>query len=132
MQSRDRYPLVLHSSDVGLTTLHKEVKTPVVPSKILSNMAAGLPVVAGLDPCGDAPRLIAEAKAGYSVAPEDPQALADALLSLYNDPALCRELGENGRRYAEQHLSSAAVAESYEHLFVSLLEKKSLNMAYMR
>ncbi|MCL5994965.1 MAG: glycosyltransferase family 4 protein [Chloroflexi bacterium] len=131
MQPRERYPHILHSSDAGLTTLHKEVKTPVVPSKILSNMAAGLPVVAALDPLGDAPRLIAEAKAGYSVSPEDPQALAGVLLDLYRDPALCRRLGENGRRYAELHLSPAAVAEQYEGLFKSALSKKSASVAYV-
>jgi len=41
MQPREKYPAVLHASDVCLATLHAEVKTPVVPSKILSIMAAG-------------------------------------------------------------------------------------------
>ena len=132
MQPRDRYPLVLHSSDAGLTTLHAQVRTPVVPSKILSNMAAGLPVVAALDPLGDAPRLIADAKAGYSVPPEDSRALADCLLTLYGDPALCRRLGENGRRYAELHLSASAVAEQYENLFKSILNDTRVSVVYAR
>ena len=120
MQSREHYPSVLQASDVGLTTLHAKVKTPVVPSKILSVMAAGRPVVAVLDLRGDAPRLIAEAEAGYCLPPEQPQALADALLKLYNDPVLCQRFGESGRRYAEAHLSPTAIAERYERLFAEL------------
>src|SRR5262249_11030117 len=102
MLPRDRYPLLLDASDVCLTTLHAEVKTPVVPSKILSAMAAGRPVIAAVDPSGDAPKLIADARAGISLPPEDGAALADALLALSRDGDLCRRLGESGRRYAEE------------------------------
>ena len=86
-------------------------------------MAAGLPVVVALDMRGDAPKLVAEAKAGFCLTPEDPQALADALIKLYHDPALCQRLGTNGRRYVEGHLSSIAVAERYEQLFKRLTAK---------
>lgn len=116
MQPRDRYPAVLHASDICLATLHAEVKTPVVPSKILSIMAAGRPVVAALNLDGDAPRLIAEAQCGLCVPPEDPHALADAVLRLYRDPSLREELGRNGRRYAEEHLSLEVCVRRYEEL----------------
>jgi len=117
IQPRDRYPSVLHASDVGLATLRADVRTPVVPSKILSIMAAGRPVVAALNLEGDAPRLIEEAQAGICLEPENPQALADALLALWQDPKRCRQLGENGRRFAEANLSHDAVAARYEQLF---------------
>lgn len=122
MQPRDRYPEVLHASDVCLATLHAEVKTPVVPSKILSIMAAGRPVVAALNLDGDAPRLIAEARCGLCVPPEDPKALAEAILRLYHDPRLREELGGNGRRYAEKHLSLAACVERYEALLREVMQ----------
>src|SRR5665647_547217 len=66
------------------------VRTPVVPSKILSIMAAGRPVLASLPLDGDAPRLIAAAQCGISIAPGDPQAMAQATLRFYRD----REQGE--------------------------------------
>jgi glycosyltransferase involved in cell wall biosynthesis len=120
MQPREQYPSILHASDVGLATLHAEVKTPVVPSKILSIMAAGRPVVATLDLQGDAPKLIAEAEAGFCLPPEQSQALADTLLHLYQNPTLCQQLGANGRHYAETHLSQTAVARHYEQLFTNV------------
>lgn len=120
MQPREKYPSILHASDVGLATLHADVKTPVVPSKILSVMAAGRPVVAALNLDGDAPELIDAAQAGYCLAPEDPRALANSLLELHDDPDLCRRFGENGRHFAEQYLSPDAIAQRYEDLFARI------------
>lgn len=117
MLPRERYTLLLEASDVCLTTLHAEVKTPVVPSKILSAMAAGRPVVAALDATGDAPKLIADAGAGVSLAPENGEALASVLVDLHGDPARCGRMGESGRRYAERHLSPEGLAHAYEKLF---------------
>jgi glycosyltransferase involved in cell wall biosynthesis len=122
MQPRDKYPTVLHASDVCLATLHAEVKTPVVPSKILSIMAAGRPVVAALNLDGDAPRLIADARCGLCVPPEDPHALAEAVLQLYHDASLREELGRNGRQYAEEHLSLGACVDRYEELLRRIAE----------
>lgn len=121
MQPRDRYPAILQASDVGLTTLHADVKTPVVPSKILSIMAAGRPVVAALDLQGDAPHLIAAAEAGFCLPPGDAPALAATLLQLYRDPALGERLGRHGYAYAQAHLTPQAVAGHYLTLFRQLL-----------
>jgi len=123
MQPRERYPDVLAASDISLVTLKKNVVTPVVPSKILSIMAAGRPLVASLPLSGDAPRLIAEARCGLCVPPEDPQALAQAILTLHHDPALREEMGRNGRRYAEEYLSLRVCAARYEELLRRVAER---------
>jgi glycosyltransferase involved in cell wall biosynthesis len=116
MQPWNRYPAVLQASDVCLATLHAEVRTPVVPSKILSIMAAGRPVVAAMNLDGDGPQLITDARCGLCVPPEDPQALAEAILQLYYNASLRDEFGRNGRRYAEEHLSLDRCAAQYEAL----------------
>ncbi|MEA3349957.1 MAG: glycosyltransferase family 4 protein [Chloroflexota bacterium] len=117
MQPRSKYPYVLHASDVGLATLYADVKTPVVPSKILSIMAAGLPVIVAMDLDGDAPSLIDEAECGICIRPEDAQGLADAVLQLYQDENLRNRLGQNGRNYSQQNLSLNACVKRYEELF---------------
>ena len=127
MQPRHRYPAILHASDVSLATLHAEVATPVVPSKILSIMAAGRPVIACLDLSGDAPRLINEAQCGYVLPPEDAQSLSETILALYQNQVLREQMGVNGRHYAEQHLSVKAGAERYSKLFESLLRTGTLH-----
>ncbi|MBI4219176.1 MAG: glycosyltransferase family 4 protein [Chloroflexi bacterium] len=117
MVPHEKYPEVLYGSEVGLATLKASVKTPVVPSKILSIMAAAKPVVACMDPSGDAIRLVREADCGIAVAPDDPRGLADAILRLYDDSGLRRCYGLNGRRYVEARHSLAVATEKFLGVF---------------
>lgn len=121
MQPKEKYLEVLAASDLCLVTLRKEVKTPVIPSKILSIMAAGRPVLAGLPLEGDAPQLISEARCGLCVPPGDPEAMAHTILQLYRDPRLREKMGANGRRYAVQHLSLARCAQRLESQLSQIL-----------
>ena len=124
MQPWERYPLVLNAADVCLVTLRPEVKTPVVPSKLLTIMASGRPVVASLNLSGDAPKIIQAAQCGYSVEPGNPKKLAEAVLSLRNAPALREKCGQNGRRYAEEHFSRDVCTRAYERLFLEVCDHK--------
>ncbi|MDN5345751.1 MAG: hypothetical protein PWQ73_248 [Petrotoga sp.] len=121
---REEYPLVLNSSDISLATLKNNVRTPVVPSKILSIMSAGIPVVASMNLDGDAPELIKKANAGFCVPAGDYKALSEKILLLYKTPSLRETLGKNGRKYIEEHLSSGKAAEKYEQLFFEILSNK--------
>jgi glycosyltransferase involved in cell wall biosynthesis len=123
MQPREIYPLVLDASDVCLSTLRKNVKTPVVPSKILSIMAAGKPVLASIPLQGDASELIQEAQAGLCVEPEDPEALAAAILKLYNHPERLKAYGNNGRRYILKQFSRHACVSHYEAIFQEAIKQ---------
>ncbi len=120
MQPKEVYPQVLAASDISLVTLKKSVKTPVVPSKILSIMAAGRPLVASLPLEGDAPQIIRKANCGICIEPEDAEALAKAVLKLYNDSKLRKSLAKNGRLYAEKYLSRNFSIGLYEKLFKKL------------
>ncbi len=123
MQSKAEYSKVLAASDLCLVTLRKEVKTPVVPSKILSIMAAGRPVLTSLPLDGDAPRLIKASGAGICLAPESPEAMAQAILQLSKDKALLHKMGVEGRRYTERHLSLKVGASLLEDLFAVAINK---------
>jgi glycosyltransferase involved in cell wall biosynthesis len=123
MLPKSEYAELLHASDVGLVTLRAAVQTPVVPSKILSLMAAGRAVLAALPLHGDAPRLIEEAHCGRCVEPENAQALAGAMTALAKDPAALADFGRCGRAYAEEHLTVGASASTYEEIFQTLLHE---------
>ncbi|HAY21115.1 MAG TPA: glycosyltransferase WbuB [Desulfobacterales bacterium] len=116
MQPKEKYSEVLAASDVCLATLRPEVQTPVVPSKILSIMAAGRPVLAAMPLGGDGPKLVTEAGCGLCVEPGNPPALSGAILRLYTDPELRTSMGHQGRHYAEAHLSLEACVGKVEDL----------------
>jgi colanic acid biosynthesis glycosyl transferase WcaI len=81
------------------------------PSKVFPVFASGKPLVfAGK---GEMPRLLAESQAGVSVPPENPEALAQAILYLASNPQLADELGKNGRRYVETHLQWSKLIEEW-------------------
>lgn len=122
-QVREEYNALLYASDVCLATLHPEVKTPVVPSKILSIMAAGRPVVAAIDLDGDAAEIIEAARCGVAVPSGDAAALGDAVLQLYQDGQLRERLGQNGRVFVERHFSLKSAVRQYNHLLVSIARR---------
>ncbi len=99
------YPDILAASDACLINLCPELRTPVVPSKLLSIMAAGRPVIASLPAESDARGMIADAGSGLSVDAGDDRALAEAIGRLASDRELARSMGRKGRAYAEANLS---------------------------
>lgn len=119
MQPWSVYPQILAASDVSLINLHPELRTPVVPSKLLSIMAAARPVVASLPPESDARQIIAEAGCGLCVGAGDGEALADAIVKLYSDRALVGDMGQRGRAYVEAHFSREVCVARMEQILKS-------------
>jgi colanic acid biosynthesis glycosyl transferase WcaI len=115
-QPREVVPDLYASADVCLVPLRKGVGYESLPSKALTIMAAGRPVVASVDPGSDAWTLVEEARCGLCTPPEDPQALAGAIRTLHADPALRQRLGRNGRAHVTQHYTPQAVARQYDAL----------------
>lgn len=62
-----------------------------IPNVLVEAMAAGLPVVSST--VSGIPEVVTNGENGLLVAPEEPLALADALLRLAKDPALAEQLG---------------------------------------
>ena len=90
---------------------------------MLEFMACGRPVVLGVD--GQARKVLDTAKAGVYIKPGDPEALAQAVMDLYRDPALRSRLGENGREFICEHYSRKQKALQYLSILESLVDKKA-------
>ena len=79
-----------------------------VPSKLYEAMASQKPVI--LVATGEAADIVRRYEAGIVVPPGDIEGLAQAVRTLYADPALRERLGANGRRAAEEHFDRAEIA----------------------
>jgi colanic acid biosynthesis glycosyl transferase WcaI len=126
MLDRDQYLELLQASDVCLATLRASMKTPVIPAKILSIMAAGRPVVAGFPLDGDAPEMIRDAGCGVCVEPENPARLADAITSVLADSSLGAQYSRNGRAFVEAHCSLEGCAAAYERIFEEITRRSNV------
>lgn len=90
-----------------------------LPKALLEALAAGRPVVATDVPgCREAVR---HGDNGFLVPNRDPEALADALARLIQDPSLRQRMGASGRRRAETEFASSLVCEATLALYHALL-----------
>jgi glycosyltransferase involved in cell wall biosynthesis len=92
------------------------------PTVLLEAMAKGTPVVA-TDVSGSR-ELVVNGETGILTPPEDPERLAESILTLLNDPALASNMAatarENVRLFTIQN-----TARQYEQIYVRLLEERA-------
>jgi glycosyltransferase involved in cell wall biosynthesis len=86
-----------------------------IPVVLMEAMASGLPVVAS--GISGIPELVEDGQSGLLVKPRDPQAIADVLERLYDDPQLGQRLGQVGRekvrRAFDLNANAAALAQRF-------------------
>ena len=83
----------------------------ICPNKLLDYMMSGKPVIHAIEAAND---LVAESDCGISIPPEDPQAIADAVLSLIDRTPDEREaMGHRGTEYVMQHHDYARLAVQF-------------------
>ena len=119
----DRVPPFLAAGDALLVPLSGHPTfSDFVPSKMIDFMASGRPVV--LSAAGEPARILEASGGGIAVAPEDPRALADALLRLKADPRAAQLMGQRGRNFARGRLRSSQ-AERREARLLDLVSRRT-------
>jgi len=112
---------LLRSADIHMVTQRSGAAGTSMPSKLGGILASGRPVVVSAEPSSGLSRTVHEADAGVVVAPNDPEALADALASL----SLCADvrevLGESGRAWAQAHLDEEEILGRMEATLLEAL-----------
>jgi glycosyltransferase involved in cell wall biosynthesis len=86
-----------------------------LPTKILEYQACGKPIIC----CsrGQAARYISLTRSGLTVDPGDHQALASAILKLYNNREFSQELGANGWKHISENLTIEKIGERMNEAF---------------
>ena len=119
-QPREKIPAYIAASDACLVLLKKtELFKTVLPTKMLEFMSCARPVILGVD--GHARRVLQQADAGIFIEPEDPVALAEAIMKLAADSSLCESMGRNGRQHILRYFSRRDSAKIYVELLQDLL-----------
>ncbi len=81
-------------------------------NKEFDYMASGKPIILAAKPANN---IVEEAGCGITVPPENPEALAKAIIELYHLPKEKRkEVGEKGREYVEKYHNIAVLADKLE------------------
>lgn len=86
----------------------------VSPNKIFEYMYSGKPIISAISTKKD---IVSMAKCGISVEAENPQAIADAILRLYNmSPEQRSEMGKNGKEFVLKHHTYEKLALQYKEI----------------
>ncbi|MFW3895895.1 glycosyltransferase family 4 protein [Pseudomonas bharatica] len=119
-------PQIFSASQALLVTLRPdEIFSYTIPSKIQAYMAAGIPIIAGLD--GEGARVVLEAGAGLCSDAGDASMLAHNIETLYNaTPEARADMGRRGREYFEAHFEMHSQCERLLEIFESRIAAKDL------
>jgi glycosyltransferase involved in cell wall biosynthesis len=117
-------PEILAAFDLAIIPLKRfDLFKGALPSKMFEAMAAGVPVLVSIE--GEARTLVEKARAGICIEPENPKAMAEAILELYSKPRYRHDLGENGRRYVLCHFNRLHIAKRFEQLLIDIHRTES-------
>jgi colanic acid biosynthesis glycosyl transferase WcaI len=123
-QPRPAIPALLSAADAAVIPLRKlEIFKGALPSKMFDSWACERPVLLSVD--GEARQVMEAARGGVFVEPEDPQALAQAILELRRQPELRQQMGNRGRSFTERHYSRRAQAEQLAGIMQAVLKSEN-------
>lgn len=92
-------------------------------NKLFDYLAASKPVILAGNPINN---IVKDAQCGLTVPPEDPGALADAVIHLYKTPLEQRQaMGARGRAHVEQYYDMKVLAGRFHHMFEELIVENS-------
>jgi glycosyltransferase involved in cell wall biosynthesis len=71
---------------------------------------------------GGIPEAVRDGETGYLVPPENPEAMAQAMVRVLENPALARQLGAAGATWAQDQFGLSAMVTAWERLLEELVE----------
>jgi glycosyltransferase involved in cell wall biosynthesis len=107
-------PDMLAAADVLLVLLEPEAGAFSVPSKILTCLCAGRPILAAMPAANLGARTIVAAGAGIVVAPGEPEQFLGAADRLRDDGEMRQQMGASARKHAETAFDIAAITDRFE------------------
>lgn len=84
-----------------------------MPSKTWTIMATGTAIIASFDLGGEMEKTINDAECGYCVESGNAELLAKTIDKMKYAPEFTKEMGENGRKYAEENVAKGQAVQKY-------------------
>jgi colanic acid biosynthesis glycosyl transferase WcaI len=111
-------PDVLASADILLALLEADAGTFSVPSKVLSYLCAGRPLLVAIPADNLAADVIRRSNGGVLVQPGDKEGFVAGAVRLLENPAVRSELGRHARTYAEESFDVKRIVDAFEPILI--------------
>ena len=112
-QPFQQLPQVMGTADVLVAILEKDAGVFSVPSKILSYLCAGRPILAAFPPENLSSRIIAGNHAGIIVDTDDADAFFESSMELMHNNSLRQQMGKSGREFAERNFGIDTITNKF-------------------
>ena len=119
LQPFERFAEVLASADVLAAVIERDAGVFSVPSKVLSYLCAGRPVLLAAPRENLAARNVRAQACGTVVEPEDNAAWIAAADAMFGDAQTRQRMGAAARAYAEQHFVLGNVGDRFEQVIAA-------------
>jgi len=122
IELRDFLPIgdlakLFQEASVLLAVLEPEASKYSVPSKIMSYLSSGKPIVASIDPNNASAIILNEARAGIIVHPDAPiSEFSEAVTRIIKDKKLHSSMSEASENYAKQNFDGTKAAKFFLEL----------------
>lgn len=113
-------PKVLAKADILIAMIEQDAGIFSVPSKVLTYLCCGKPILAAIPTGNLARRIIERVQAGLVSSPSDAGSFIENLRKLAGDVPLRKALGANGRDYAEKNFDIQRIGDRFEGIFAGL------------
>ena len=113
---------IVNLFDIGVLTTNHRVHGEGISNSLMEYMVLGKPVIATEG--GGTAELVLNDEVGYIIPPATPEALAEKIHLLLDNPDLAGQLGENGEKRIRESFSLERMTEEYIQLYERLLSDK--------
>jgi colanic acid biosynthesis glycosyl transferase WcaI len=100
---------LLSAADVWVIPYLRNIAGVSIPSRLYNHLAVGRAVIVAAELHSEAALVVNEEKIGWVVPPEDPQALADAILLAAADREATTQMGRRAAHAAEKYAQDSAL-----------------------
>jgi glycosyltransferase involved in cell wall biosynthesis len=112
-QLKKDLPFSLTAPSVSIVTYESYLEGLLMPSKLYTNLASGVPIIALCSEDSEVGRIIKEADCGFIVSKNDAEEFHRCIQNLKDDKNLREKFGNNARRYFEKNFTLEISVEKY-------------------
>jgi len=123
LEPQDVVSDVYSACSICLIPLKKGIIGNSVPSKVSFLMACNRTIVSSVDEDSAYYKMFHENDMGISVSNDNPQAVADAILTFYNDKEKRERFARNGHEFGKQYYARSTNTAKYIELFKIMAEE---------
>ena len=108
------------AADALILTMRPGSGAATVPSKLITYLAAGRPVICSAPPHSECQAIIGRSRAGINIPPGDAGAIADALITLAENSALAELMAQRARQHFIEHFTADRALREFGQLLHSI------------